>query len=153
MKSLNHKLRLASQLSPVDRLIFLESWGSVLGFWLALRWKSFDSLSESQFLIPSKKVVKSASLDFGQHVYKLLGWAAQVHIFPMTCLEKSLALNWMLKRRGIQTQVKIGAQKVSAGIAAHAWVEMNDQVVGEAESVASNFKVLKPTFPSTSKGA
>ena len=151
MKSLNHKLRLAFQLSISDWLVLMEAWSSLLGFWLALRWKSFDALSKSQFLIPSKKAAVSTSLSFVQRLYQLVGWASHLHILPTACLEKSLALHWMLQRRGINAQIKIGAHKVPEGINAHAWVEMNGQVVGEAESVIANFKVLSPTFSPISK--
>ncbi len=151
LKSLKHKLRLASQLSILDWLILLEAWGSVLGFWLALRWMSFNALSESRFLLPSKKAAISTSLDFMQHLYRLVAWAAHLHIFSMACLEKSLTLHWMLQRRGINAQIKIGANKISEGISAHAWVEVNGQVVGEPEDVITNFKVLRSTFSPISK--
>ena len=141
-----YKLRLASQFSPLDWLILIESWGSLLGFWLALRWKSFDVLSESRFLISSEKRATSVSLNLMQRLYQLVGWASHLHILPMACLEKSLALEWMLRRRGINAQVEIGAHKVSEGINAHAWVEVNGQVVGESENVITNFKVLRSSF-------
>ncbi len=148
MKSLTHKLGLASQLSLLDWLTLLEAWGSLLGFWLALRLSSFDALSESRFLIPSKKIILFTSLKYEQRLYQLVGWASHLHILPMACLEKSLALRWMLQRRGIDAQIKIGASKALEGINAHAWVEINEQVVGESESIIANFKALKPASSS-----
>ena len=71
----------------------------------------------------------------------------------MACLEKSLALHWMLRRRGINAQIKIGAHKVSEGIGAHAWVEANGQIVGESKGIIDNLNVFSSTFPPTSTRA
>jgi hypothetical protein len=52
----------------------------------------------------------------------------------MTCLPRSLTLRNMLTGRGIPSEIKIGAKKTEQGIHAHAWVEVNSQAVGEANS-------------------
>lgn len=151
LRSLKHKLGLAFKLSPSEWLNLVEAWGSLLGFWLALRWRSFDSVTEARYLIPSGKTVAPVSLDSMQRLYQLVGWASHLYIMPMACLEKSLALQWMLRRRGVNAQLKIGAHKVSEGISAHAWVEVSGQVIGESEGMIENFKVLKPIFSPKSK--
>ena len=151
MKSLKHKLQLAFQLSASDWLHLIEAWISLLVYWLALRWSSFDSLSAPQFLIPSKKTAVPAELSFMQRLYQLVGWASHLHIFPMSCVEKSLALQWMLRRRGINAHVEIGAHKVSDGISAHAWVKVAGQIVGESEDIIANFKVLRSNSSPISK--
>jgi hypothetical protein len=40
-----------------------------------------------------------------------------------TCLSKSLALSLLLSRRGVVTVLRIGVDKHSEGMAAHAWLE------------------------------
>lgn len=40
-----------------------------------------------------------------------------------TCLSKSLALSLLLSRRGVVTDLRIGVDKHSEGMAAHAWLE------------------------------
>jgi len=151
LRSLKHKLGLAFKLSPSEWLILIEAWGSLLGFWLGLRWRSFDSVSESRLLIPGKKTALSASPKNPERLYQLVRWASLLHLLPMACLERSLALQWMLRRRGVNAQLEIGAHKVSEGISAHAWVEVNGQVVGESEEISERFKVLEPGFSPNSK--
>ena len=60
----------------------------------------------------------------------------------MTCLPKSLTLHRMLKRRGVDSQIKIGANKTPLGISAHAWVEVDGQAIGESETILATFNVL-----------
>ena len=139
LKSLKHKLRLANQLSRSDWLIFFEAWRSLLGFWLALRLKSFDALFKARSL-PSKK--KPTLPNLIPRLHQLIGWASHLHILPMTCLPKSLTLHRMLTRRGIDSQIKIGANKTSLGISAHAWVEVDGEAIGESETTIASFNVL-----------
>ena len=60
----------------------------------------------------------------------------------MTCLVRSLALRWMLNKRGIPVQLCIGVSKILFGMHAHAWVEINGQPIGDAQDVAERFKKL-----------
>lgn len=43
--------------------------------------------------------------------------------FQPTCLERSLALWWMLRRGGNDAKVRIGGRKEGEKFEAHAWVE------------------------------
>ena len=136
LESLKHKQRLASQLSLSDWLILIEAWRSLLGFWLALRLKSFNTLSKTTYLPSKKKPTPPPRL------HQLIGWAAHLHLLPMTCLPKSLTLHRMLKRRGVDSQIKIGANKTPLGISAHAWVEVDGKAIGESEITLATFNVL-----------
>ena len=144
LNSLKNKVRLALQLSPSDWLYLGEAWGILLGFWLALRWFSYDSLSTSNLLIPKTQTRVPEPLKFADRLYQLVSWASCLHILPMTCLTKSLTLQRILVRRGIDAQIKIGAHKTSLKFGAHAWVEVNEQAIGESESTIAEFKVLAP---------
>jgi hypothetical protein len=50
---------------------------------------------------------------------------------PSTCLERSLALWWLLARQGVATQFRIGVRKDSEKFTAHAWVEYQGVAIGE----------------------
>jgi hypothetical protein len=53
--------------------------------------------------------------------------------FEPTCLEKSLALWWLLRRHRIPGQLRIGVRKnLSGEFEAHAWVEADGVVLGES---------------------
>ncbi len=52
--------------------------------------------------------------------------------FGATCLSRSLTLWWLLRRQGIESDLRIGVRKQGEGIEAHAWVEIDGSVVSEA---------------------
>jgi hypothetical protein len=51
-----------------------------------------------------------------------------------TCLERSLALWWLLGRQGVVSQLRIGVRKDGQKFAAHAWVEREGVAIGESEA-------------------
>jgi hypothetical protein len=62
----------------------------------------------------------------------------------MTCLPKAFTLRWKLSRNGIPAQLRIGTNKTSSGIRAHAWVEVDGVAIGEPEDITDRFKMLAP---------
>src|SRR5690242_15007320 len=44
--------------------------------------------------------------------------------FQSNCLDQSLALWWMLRRRGVAAEMHIGGRKEDSNFEAHAWVEV-----------------------------
>jgi hypothetical protein len=48
--------------------------------------------------------------------------ASRYHIRPMRCLNRSLALLWMLRRRGIATALRLGCRRQGEALDFHAWV-------------------------------
>ena len=51
-----------------------------------------------------------------------------------SCLEESLVLWWLLGRRGIASQLRIGIRKEDAKFEAHAWVELEGAALNEPEA-------------------
>jgi hypothetical protein len=144
-KSIRHKFRAAGQLSFRDWLILMEAWWVVLGFHLALRRVSLEGLEAFTRPVPGKMTDLTDTLAWAWHRERLIRSAARLHLLPMTCLPRALTLRWMLGRRGIPAQLRIGIQKNSTGMYAHAWVEMEGESVGEPEDVAERFKPLSGT--------
>jgi len=60
--------------------------------------------------------------------------AARHSFFAATCLERSLALWWLLARRGVASQLRIGVRKTGEKFEAHAWVEHGGAAIGEPEA-------------------
>jgi len=91
-----------------------------------------------------KKYVKPFSdpLIFAQHIQRLVGYAAHLHLIPITCLVRSLTLQKILHERNIPAQLRIGFNKTLAEIHAHAWVEVIGEGLGESEDVTEKFKIL-----------
>src|SRR6266436_48042 len=74
--------------------------------------------------------------------------AAVRHVWrSSTCLEKSLALWRLLKRRGIASELRIGARKADGKFEAHAWVERQGIAVNEPEDVHRHYAAFDTAFP------
>ena len=58
-----------------------------------------------------------------------------------TCLTRSLALQWLLGRSGIRTDLRIGVE-TAAGLAAHAWIECDGVVLNDVPDVATRYAPL-----------
>lgn len=65
-----------------------------------------------------------------------------------TCLEKSLALWWLLRRQGIASELRIGARKVQGKFEAHAWVERQGVAVNEPEDLHRHYAPFDETLSS-----
>ena len=134
-----HSLRIASKLSFLDWLALLDAWWVLLYFYFRLRWGSFERLTQTSIHHAGRTVDQ---FPVAQHVARLVGWASRLHLLRMTCLPQSLTLRWMLGRRGIASELKIGARKTRIGIHAHAWVEVDGEMVGEAGGKEYEFSPL-----------
>ncbi len=59
------------------------------------------------------------------------------------CLDQSLAIASLLRERGIDARLLIGAARGGAGIEAHAWVEIDGEPIGEPADLRERFRVLE----------
>ena len=64
-----------------------------------------------------------------------------------TCLEKSLALWWLLGRQGIASSLRIGARKTGEKFEAHAWVECDGMALNEPQGVHKHYAAFDEAFP------
>lgn len=66
--------------------------------------------------------------------------SAQVHgPANPNCLERSMTLWWMLRRRGVDGELHIGARKEAGKFEAHAWVELDGQVLNDSAEVHQHY--------------
>jgi aryl-alcohol dehydrogenase-like predicted oxidoreductase len=68
-----------------------------------------------------------------------------------TCLEKSLALWWLLRQQGTVSSVRIGARKVDGKLEAHAWVECEGVVLNEPREEHRHYATFDAAFPLSSE--
>lgn len=64
-----------------------------------------------------------------------------------TCLEKSLALWWLLGRQGITCELRIGARKLGGKFEAHAWVEREGAALSEPQDEHRHYAAFDAAFP------
>jgi Transglutaminase-like superfamily len=64
-----------------------------------------------------------------------------------TCLERSLALWWLLRQEGIASSVRIGARKSDGKFEAHAWVEQEGVALNEPQQGHRHYATFDAAFP------
>lgn len=85
-----------------------------------------------------------ASLDDGglaqaKRMTAMVDLAARRGVFKANCLQRSLTLWWILKRLGLQSDLKIGVRLRQQQCEAHAWVEYLGCVLNDSEDVSERF--------------
>ena len=63
--------------------------------------------------------------------------------FPSTCLTRSLLLIWLLHRRGVRSELRIGVRTIDGRLDAHAWVEYAGRPLNDAQDVAERFAAFE----------
>lgn len=80
---------------------------------------------------PGARGGSSEPNDTARRIARLVAIAASRGGYRANCLRQSLALWWLLKRRGIDTELRIGVRKQGNALQAHAWVEHEGTPVGQ----------------------
>ena len=75
-------------------------------------------------------------------LYRKVERAAAAGRRPPACLPRALTVHAVLRRHGVDADLKIGVRQGGGGIEAHAWVEVSGHPVGEDEGVG--FAALPP---------
>lgn len=138
MKPLHRFLSLTGK----ERRIVLEVAVALPVAWLAVRMPGFGIGKAA--MAPAIKTENSDSTAGGaaeraRRVARLERATARSLFFRTTCLEQSLVLCWMLRRRGIDATLRVGARKEADIFEAHAWVELGGAVVGDASGEHQHF--------------
>ncbi|WP_420030932.1 lasso peptide biosynthesis B2 protein [Sphingomonas flavescens] len=124
-----------------DNLLLAEAVVHLLRAWSAVRFLPFRWAVTSG----SARVGKKPSADADR-----LAWAvsaAGAHVpWRAVCLEQGLALQRMLRRRGVDARLQYGIGHSNAGeLQAHVWVSVGDRIVIGGEQ-APDFKCVA-TYP------
>jgi hypothetical protein len=72
--------------------------------------------------------------------------AARHSLITSTCLEESLALWFLLRREGIEAELRIGARKIADKFEAHAWVECHGEALNQAEDPHGHYAIFEGPF-------
>ena len=78
-------------------------------------------------------------LKIAGRVARMVDIAANHSFYSANCLKKALVIWWILKREGISTELKIGVMKEKEDLHAHAWIEINGNVLIDDENTIQNF--------------
>jgi hypothetical protein len=114
---------------------------------LALRWVSFKRcqsvLARAAPLrdMPVEGQAESL-LPRASSAAKMVRAAAWYGPWCANCLHQSLTLWWLLRRRGIGSDLKIGVRKTTGQFEAHAWVELAGAAINDTAEVTQRFSAF-----------
>jgi hypothetical protein len=125
--------RTFSRLTGHERRIVLEAATGLIATWAGLRLVGFRRWKGVlQWTAPRKALATSENNSHSTvaDVLRMEEAAARNLFFSTNCLEQSLVVWWLLRRRGIAADLRIGARKDQQRFEAHAWVEFRGMALG-----------------------
>ena len=85
---------------------------------------------------------KNEELEIAQYTARMVSIAAHNGPYKASCLERSLATWWLLQRKGIHTELKIGVNNTAKSFAAHAWLEYPGHALAERSDIEDCFSAF-----------
>jgi hypothetical protein len=130
------RLRRFRKLEPEARGNFLRAAILLPLLSLSLRVRGFGGTQASlqRFLPAANQKTNAAGKASAALMARMVRAAVHHGVGSPSCLEESLALWWLLGRKGIASQLRIGIRKESAKFEAHAWVEFEGDALNEPEA-------------------
>ena len=114
---------------------------------IALSWFGYQKVYTFLASHPRKRDLfhgqEGESLKKAKHCAYLVSVAGRYGFIRVTCLRQALLVFWLLRRRGIFTELRIGVRKVEGSIIAHAWLKYGEDVITEGSLVEKNFSAFK----------
>jgi hypothetical protein len=138
-------------LDPASRGLFLRGTLILPLISLSLRLRGFNSTQAAlrRFFSSSKVATQpevSSAAARAALTARMVRAAARYGLGRPTCLEKSLALWWLLGRQGIASSLRIGTRKASGQFEAHAWIEYHGAALNELEQPHQHYAVFDAEF-------
>jgi hypothetical protein len=133
---------------PVDeRQLVREAAARLSAAWVGLRVMGFQRMRvrAESLRHASHGGDGSAELAVARTVTRAEESAARHLFFRPNCLVQSLALLRMLRTRGIDAELRLGARNVTGKFEAHAWVELNGVALNDATESGAAFVPFEAT--------
>ena len=118
------------QLSPSERwqlagmmlaLPVIHASVGIAGYGRTKRWLERWSRT------PAGQPTSNENLASARSIARLAAIAGRRGAVSATCLRQSLLVYWILRRRGLNPELKLGVRKHEGVVDAHAWVELAGQ--------------------------
>ena len=92
-----------------------------------------------QSLLSSRAQVELPGIEELKNLARLVNAAANHSPIRAACLTRSLTLWWLLRRRGIAGDLRIGVSNDTGEFEAHAWVEYEGTVINDSVASVQRF--------------
>ncbi len=143
---MKHKLVKALSLSRGEWWLLTRAWVLLLLVDVGLRSRMMSFRRLQKILAPKSLTMDKSQPEVARGtIRRLRRWvdtAARYHLYPMTCLRRSLVLQRLLGKQGIAAELQIGVRKEDENLNAHAWLEYHGQPIGESESILEHYLPL-----------
>ena len=114
-------------------LLARRHWGTIIEAGLALAAASAATrfLPFKRYILLGARPLKQAAPAGGIETARIVDALGRRAPFRAVCLQRGIALHWMLRRRGIDAILHYGVQlpQESKAITAHVWVSVDGKVV------------------------
>lgn len=105
-------------LDPAQRRTFLQAIALLPVAALGLRWLGLRRI-QRLFAVPVSGGVHPGA----EETARLVAAAARHGPYRASCLPTALTLQWLLRRQGIEAELRLGVRKERERLEAHAWLE------------------------------
>ncbi len=124
----------------LDLAVFVEAWLELA--WLDLVIRRLPYRYWRHWLDVREKGREPQRPHRVQSLVTAVERAARHHRAPMNCLRRSLALQRLLRRRGIGSRLHLGVRQGAAGLEAHAWVSSRGRVLNDTPDAGQRYAEL-----------
>lgn len=148
------ELQRFSALGRTERGLFFRAAVLLPFISLSLRWRGFGRTKAAlqKRLSSSHQSTQKQTPDglnaFAVSAARMVQAAARRTLGGATCLEQSLALWWLLGRRGIASELRVGVRKDGEKFEAHAWVECCGVALTGAEGAHAHYAAFDSALAS-----
>jgi hypothetical protein len=123
-------------MSGSSRAVALQAAAALLATKLGLRVVGFRRWKTLLvWLTPHPDELRATAdpsrIETAQEIARIQEAVSRHLTFHVNCLDQSLVLWWLLGRRGIPAELRIGARKEAGRFEAHAWVELGSLVLND----------------------
>ena len=146
MKHLVRHLAQFRDLSHAEQRTLLTAAAWMPIFWLGLRVLGLPRF-QARLKRTKMPACPAITLPKIQALGELVNIAARQTLGSRTCLTRSLLLGWLLRRRGVQSQLRIGGRFTQGALDAHAWVECMGVPVNDSPDVSTQFASFGDLVP------
>ncbi|HEX9637024.1 MAG TPA: lasso peptide biosynthesis B2 protein [Acidobacteriota bacterium] len=117
----------------------------------AIRWVGLRRLQSLLEGVTPSRFFPGAGLDrptdWTRRAARMVEIAAARGPYCATCLHRSVVLWCLLRRHGVDSELRIGIRKQAGGLDAHAWVEHAGVALNERPPVAERYRPFRLAFP------
>jgi hypothetical protein len=133
-----------------ERLLLLRLLAGLPLVALALRlfdYRRTRRLTEWLSRHPNPRPPSGPELREAERLAQLAATAGHNGLVKATCLRQALLVHGMLRRRGLEPELKLGVRRDGEAFAAHAWVELAGQRLAQSDVQFASFDEPPGTTP------